>query len=95
MLTPVMTQENTDEHNTSSSAECCTGEGGFTIASVAHNWWSILTGSYFPGFYTALVYWIIGPWVLSRMLGSRREALIAVALFAAVLIPMLTVFAQP
>jgi lipoprotein signal peptidase len=60
--------------------------------AISHTWWAILQKAAFPGFFTAQAYWIIGPLALSRLIGSRRDALIAVVVFAAVLIPILTVF---
>lgn len=62
--------------------------------AVAHTWWVILQKSYFPGFYTAQAYWILGPLVLSRLIGSRRDTLISSVLFAFMLIPLLTILIQ-
>jgi hypothetical protein len=60
--------------------------------SIAHTWWVVLQKNYFPGFYTAQAYWIIGPLALSKLIGSRRDALISVVFFAVILIPILTIF---
>jgi hypothetical protein len=62
--------------------------------AITHTWWVILQKSYFPGFYTAQVYWILGPLALSTFIGSRRTTLLSLVLLAAILIPMVTVFIQ-
>ena len=62
--------------------------------AIAHTWWSIHLGEYFPGLVTAQLYWIAGPWVLYRLIGDRRQTARIVAGFAAVLIPLLTIFAD-
>jgi hypothetical protein len=62
--------------------------------AIAHTWWVIWQKAYFPGFYTGLAYWVIGPLVLAKLIGSKRDALIAMAIFAAILIPLLTIFMQ-
>ncbi|MEZ4518150.1 MAG: hypothetical protein R3C44_15460 [Chloroflexota bacterium] len=59
---------------------------------IAHTWWVILERSYFPGFYTAQVYWILGPLTLSALIGSEKNALIVMALIAAILSPLLIIF---
>jgi hypothetical protein len=58
--------------------------------AISHVWWVILAGGYFPGFLTALVYWIIGPVLLTAFLGSRKRAAIAIGCFAVVLLPAIT-----
>jgi hypothetical protein len=60
--------------------------------AIAHTWWVILQKSYFPGFFTAQAYWILGPLALSRLIGSRRDVIISSVLFALMLIPLLTIF---
>ena len=60
--------------------------------AIAHTWWVIVKKAYFPGFYTALVYWFLGPLALSRLIGSRRDALFIVGIFAVILLPLLTIF---
>jgi hypothetical protein len=62
--------------------------------AISHTWWVVLQKSYFPGFYTAQAYWIIGPLALSKLIGSRRDAFMSVGFFAVVLIPLLTFFIQ-
>jgi hypothetical protein len=58
--------------------------------AIAHTWWVIWLGGYFPGFYTAQAYWLIGPFALARLLGSWRAALVTTAGFALLLVPALT-----
>lgn len=61
--------------------------------AVSHTWWVILTGGYFPGFWTALAYWIAGPWLLFRLTGSRLATASLAIGFAVVLVALLTAFA--
>jgi hypothetical protein len=63
--------------------------------AITHTWWVVWQRGYFPGFYTAQLYWLLGPWALSRLLGTNREALGWAFLLAVVLIPLVTVFIQP
>ena len=63
--------------------------------AIAHSWWSLYLGAYFPGLITAQAYWLAGPFVLSRVLGQRKAAFVTVGVFALVLIPLLTIFASP
>ena len=63
--------------------------------AISHTWWSVYLKSYFPGFVSAQLYWILGPLVLYKLLGERRAVLAIVILFALVLIPLLTIFALP
>lgn len=63
--------------------------------AIAHTWWSVYLGTYFPGLVTAQAYWIGGPLVLSRLMGERRAALVTVVAFAVVLVPLLTLYASP
>jgi hypothetical protein len=60
--------------------------------AVSHTWWVVHSQAYFPGFFTAQAYWIVGPWLLYRLLGSRLHTAAAVAAFSAVLVPLVTVF---
>jgi hypothetical protein len=57
--------------------------------AIAHVLWVAWEHAYFPGFYTALLYWIIGPALLVRLTGSRRVAAFGIAAFAAILVPVL------
>jgi hypothetical protein len=58
--------------------------------AISHVWWVILAAGYFPGFLTALVYWIIGPVLLTAFLGSAKRAAIAIGCFAVILVPAIT-----
>jgi hypothetical protein len=58
--------------------------------AISHVWWVILAGGYFPGFFTALVYWIIGPVLLAAFLGSAKRAVVAIVCFAVMLVPAIT-----
>jgi hypothetical protein len=62
--------------------------------AISHTWWVVLQESYFPGFYTALAYWIIGPMALAQLIGSRRHAFVWTAVIAVVLVPIMTVAIQ-
>ncbi|OBK37849.1 hypothetical protein A5658_27210 [Mycobacterium sp. 1245111.1] len=62
--------------------------------AVAHTWWSIMLGAYFPGLITAQLYWIAGPYLLNKLIGDRRATAVAVLGFAAVLIPLLALMAD-
>lgn len=60
--------------------------------AVSHTWWSLYLGEYFPGLITALVYWALGPLVLSKLMGSRQHAIAVVGILIAVLLTTLTAF---
>ena len=60
--------------------------------AISHTWWSLYLQGYFPGLVTAQLYWIMGPVVLYKLLGERKAVIAVIALFAAVLAPLLTVF---
>ncbi len=62
--------------------------------AIAHTWWVIWLGEYFPGFFSAQLYWILGPLALSPLIGSLSKALVFTAGFAVVLIAVLTVFIE-
>ena len=61
--------------------------------AISHTWWAISTDGYFPGFWTALAYWIAGPWLLFRLTGSKPLTASLTISFALTLITLLTVFA--
>jgi hypothetical protein len=61
--------------------------------AIAHTSWVFDAGAYRPGFVTALAYWIVGPWLLYKVLGRRLPVVVAVLGFAAVLVPSVTIFA--
>jgi hypothetical protein len=58
--------------------------------AISHTWWVIWTRGYFPGFFTAQLYWILGPLVLARLTGSWKVTLVATGLFGAVLVSVLS-----
>ena len=60
--------------------------------AVAHTFWVVSRREYFPGFFTAQAYWVLGPLLLSRLIGSRREALVSALGFAGVLLLILALF---
>jgi hypothetical protein len=63
--------------------------------AIAHTWWVIYAKGYFPGFFTAQLYWIAGPVVLYQLLPSKKGVALATAAFGVVLIVLLTLFASP
>lgn len=63
--------------------------------AIAHVWWVIWERGYFPGFYTALAYWVLGPLLLAAFVGSLRRALAISAGFCLVLIPLITLGMAP
>lgn len=62
--------------------------------AIAHVLWVAWERAYFPGFFTALVYWVIGPMLLVRLTGSKRVAGVAIAVFALILAPTLLLTMQ-
>jgi hypothetical protein len=62
--------------------------------AIAHTWWSIMLGGYFPGLISAQIYWIAGPYLLYKLVGDRRVTAIAVVGFAVMLIPLLALLAD-
>lgn len=65
--------------------------------AITHTWWSIMLGEYFPGLVTAQLFWIAGPWALHILTGRRHRRFIIgfIVLWALILIPLLTIFAEP
>ena len=63
--------------------------------AISHTYWSLYLQSYFPGLITAQLYWVLGPLVLYKLIGGRKEVLTIIILFAFVLIALLTIFAKP
>jgi hypothetical protein len=61
--------------------------------AISHTSWVVDAGAYRPGFITALAYWIVGPWLLYKLIGRRPPVVVAVLGFAAVLVPAVTIFA--
>ena len=62
--------------------------------AVSHTWWSLYLQAYFPGLVTAQIYWLVGPFLLYKLVGRLKVALLITVLFALVLIPLLTIFAS-
>lgn len=70
---------------------------GAIANAITHTWWSVMLGGHFPGLFTAQLFWIAGPWALDTLTGGRhRRFLIGFfAVFAVVLVLLLTIFAEP
>lgn len=62
--------------------------------AISHSWWSIYLGEYFPGLYTALVYWILAPALLTLLLKSKKRATIFIVSMTIVLTLVLTLLMQ-
>jgi hypothetical protein len=62
--------------------------------AMSHTWWSLYLQAYFPGLVTAQIHWLVGPFLLYKLVGSPKVALLITLLFAFVLIPLLTMFAS-
>lgn len=62
--------------------------------AIAHTTWSVLLGDYFPGLITAQIYWILGPLLLRKWLGSWKAVTVFVGGFGATLVFLLTVFME-
>jgi hypothetical protein len=60
--------------------------------AVAHTFWAVIHRGYFPGLFTAQAYWVLGPLLMARLIGSRREAMVSVLAFTIVLVVILTLF---
>lgn len=60
--------------------------------AVAHTFWALIHRGYFPGFFTAQAYWVLGPLLLGRLIGARREAMVSALGFAMVLVVILGLF---
>jgi hypothetical protein len=54
--------------------------------------WAVVHHGYFPGFITAQAYWVLGPLLLNRVTGSRRETIVFAVGFAIVLLVLLALF---
>ena len=63
--------------------------------AISHSWWSLSERSYFPGLVTAQAYWVLGPFVLYRLLGRRMDVAAVVAFFGLILVSLLTIYATP
>lgn len=62
--------------------------------AVAHTWWVTYLGRYFPGFYTAQLYWLLGPLALQQILKSWKATILSIIGFAVILIPAITLSIQ-
>lgn len=60
--------------------------------AIAHTWWSIILTDYFPGLITAQFYWLIGPWILYKLIPDKKFISWYIIVFATILIPLLTIF---
>lgn len=60
--------------------------------AITHTWWVAYSRDYFPGLFTAQLYWMVGPWLLVRLLGSRNLSLVAIVSLTAVLVTTVTAF---
>ncbi len=57
--------------------------------AISHTWWRIYFGEYFPGFYTAQLYWILAPILLAMLLKSKKVTVIFITVFSVILITTL------
>ncbi|WP_020040011.1 hypothetical protein [Salipiger mucosus] len=62
--------------------------------AISHTYWVILEGGYFPGFFTAQLYWVIGTLLLARLVSSWRVAAVATSAFAIFLVSVLSLTMQ-
>ena len=67
---------------------------GVMANAIAHTFWSVYLGLYFPGLITAQLYWVLGPLLIYRVFNNRKETIIFISSFAIVLIALLTFFSQ-
>lgn len=67
----------------------CSGVLGNAIWHVV---WVLETGQYQSGFYTALLYWIIAPYLLYKLLGEKKYVVVVIVAFISVLVPLLLTF---
>ncbi|RXJ80785.1 hypothetical protein [Arcobacter sp. F2176] len=57
--------------------------------AITHTWWVIFHKDYFPGFFTAQFYWVLGFIVLSTFLKSKKATFITYGIFAVIVIPLI------
>lgn len=67
----------------------CAGVLGNAIWHVV---WFFETGQYQPGLYTALLYFIIAPYLLYKLLGQKKYVVAVIGAFTLVLVPLLLTF---
>ncbi|MDH8679036.1 HXXEE domain-containing protein [Fusibacter bizertensis] len=60
--------------------------------AIAHTVWSIYLAGYFPGLYTAQLYWIVGPLMLNKVIGDWKKTIGFITLYAIVLSSILIIF---
>lgn len=60
--------------------------------AIAHSWWSIKLSVYFPGLYTAQLYWLIGPWIFYKLIQNKKFLWIYILSFSVVLVSLLTFY---
>jgi hypothetical protein len=61
--------------------------------AIAHTFWSTDLHSYFPGLFTAQIYWILGPLALSKFIQDKKQLIGFIVVFALVLCYLLGNFA--
>jgi len=54
--------------------------------AISHAFWCINQGGYFPGFWTSLIYWILGPVLIYQWLRNVKQTAVFVCCFIAVLV---------
>ncbi|WGH76787.1 hypothetical protein P8625_06470 [Tenacibaculum tangerinum] len=62
--------------------------------AISHTWWRIYYGEYFPGFYTAQLYWVLAPILLTMIIKSRKVTGIYIIVFSIVLLTTLTLLME-
>ncbi len=60
--------------------------------AISHTWWSIYLKGYFPGFFTALIYWILAPILINLFLKSPKNTGIFIGIMTGILIVTVTFF---
>ncbi|MCT4306151.1 HXXEE domain-containing protein [Elizabethkingia anophelis] len=60
--------------------------------AIWHVLWVLETGQYQPGFYTAILYWILAPYLLYKILGKKKYVILVISALVIVLIPLLLIF---
>jgi hypothetical protein len=58
--------------------------------AIAHTWWSLYLSKYFPGLYTASLYWVLGPVLLGIILKSKKATAIYIVILTVTLVLTLT-----
>lgn len=55
--------------------------------AIAHTTWSLYFGEYFPGLYTAQLYWVLAPLLLRKLTGNWKVTLLLIFPYA-ILLPI-------